>query len=48
MLNELAAAPVERLHLPMPGDMRLRKVADAWPPIRRIAPGSAPGRSASA
>lgn len=30
MLNELAAAPVERLHLPMPGDMRLRKVADAW------------------
>jgi AraC-like DNA-binding protein len=30
MLNELAAAPVERLHLPMPADARLRKIVDGW------------------
>lgn len=29
MLDELAAAPVERLHLPLPSDPRLRKIADA-------------------
>jgi AraC-like DNA-binding protein len=29
MLNELQTAPVEHLHLPMPRDQRLRKVADA-------------------
>ena len=28
LLDELAAAPVEKLHLPMPGDERLRKIAD--------------------
>lgn len=29
LLDELAAAPVEKLHLPMPSDSRLRKIADA-------------------
>lgn len=29
LLDELAAAPVERLHLPMPSDGRLRRIADA-------------------
>lgn len=29
MLDELIAAPVERLHLPLPTDPRLRKIADA-------------------
>ncbi|AGA26406.1 AraC family transcriptional regulator [Singulisphaera acidiphila] len=29
LLDELAAAPVEKLHLPMPSDGRLRKIADA-------------------
>lgn len=29
MLDELAAAPVERLHLPLPSDPRLRRIADA-------------------
>lgn len=29
MLDELAVAPVERLHLPLPSDPRLRKIADA-------------------
>ena len=29
MLDELAVAPVERLHLPLPADPRLRRVADA-------------------
>lgn len=29
MLDELGAAPVERLHLPLPGDPRLRRIADA-------------------
>lgn len=29
LLDELAAAPVEKLHLPMPADDRLRKIADA-------------------
>jgi AraC-like DNA-binding protein/mannose-6-phosphate isomerase-like protein (cupin superfamily) len=30
MMNELAAAPVERQHMPLPTDRRLRKIADAW------------------
>jgi AraC-like DNA-binding protein len=30
MLNELAIAPVEQLHLPLPADTRLRKVAEGW------------------
>lgn len=30
MLNELGAAPVEYLHLPMPGNARLRKIADTF------------------
>ncbi|WP_206244112.1 AraC family transcriptional regulator [Novosphingobium terrae] len=30
MLNELATAPVEQLHLPVPADPRLRKVTDGW------------------
>lgn len=29
LLDELAAAPVEKLHLPMPADGRLRQIADA-------------------
>jgi AraC-like DNA-binding protein len=29
MLDELLAAPVERLHLPLPTDARLREIADA-------------------
>ncbi|AGA31500.1 AraC family transcriptional regulator [Singulisphaera acidiphila] len=29
LLDELAAAPIEKLHLPMPSDDRLRKIADA-------------------
>lgn len=29
MLDELAVAPVERSHLPLPADQRLRKIADA-------------------
>lgn len=29
MLDELAIAPLEHLHLPMPGDRRLRRIADA-------------------
>jgi AraC-like DNA-binding protein/quercetin dioxygenase-like cupin family protein len=29
LLDELAAAPVENLHLPMPSDGRLRRIADA-------------------
>jgi AraC-like DNA-binding protein/quercetin dioxygenase-like cupin family protein len=28
LLDELAAAPIEKLHLPMPADIRLRRVAD--------------------
>lgn len=30
MVNELSVAPIEWLHLPMPTDGRLRKVADGW------------------
>lgn len=30
MMNELAAAPIERLHLPMPADPRLRRVVAGW------------------
>jgi len=30
MLNELGKAPVEYLHLPMPGNARLRKIADTF------------------
>ena len=30
MLDQLALAPVERLHLPMPSDERLRRLADAF------------------
>ena len=29
MLDELAVAPIEQLHLPLPSDPRLRKIADA-------------------
>lgn len=29
MLDELATAPIEHLHLPLPGDPRLRRIADA-------------------
>lgn len=29
MLDRLAVAPIERLHLPLPSDARLRRIADA-------------------
>ena len=34
MLERLATAPSEQLHLPMPSDPRLRRMAD-WSPIPR-------------
>ncbi|WP_084455606.1 AraC family transcriptional regulator [Novosphingobium rosa] len=42
MLNELAVAPVERLHLSMPDDNRLRRIIDGWAadPADRAGPGS--------
>lgn len=30
MLHELDTAPIEQRHIPLPDDLRLRKIADAW------------------
>ena len=48
MLDELIAAPVERLHLPLPTDPRLRKIADALDanPSDRVTIGEWAGRVA--